>query len=245
MAKFGRIEFIRNVSLMTANLKVGKDHRNEYGGYAYRNAADILAAVKPHLTEFGYDLVINSEIVEISGRFYVKTAVTITDGVNEKTVSAMARETQSRKGMDDSQVTGAATTYSKKYALENLFCIDNNPDADSWTNNQESQKQHRQYDRGPHADYNPDSHVQHQNHQPQTHHRNPQQPTPNAGHEWQQISPQQKAPITPPQVESLRMAMAMAHVSETQLCKKADIQHIGQMTQNRIKAAIAWLQTQN
>ena len=103
-----RVEFIRNLASVQNHLKVGKGHQNEFGNYSYRNAADILQELKPILSEFGYFLRISSEIVEVTGRHYVKTTVTITDGVNEESASAMARETLERKKYDDSQLTGAA-----------------------------------------------------------------------------------------------------------------------------------------
>ena len=252
MTEPSRVEFIRNLSAIQNNLKVGKDHKNDYGGYPYRNASDILETVKPVLSEFGYDLVINSEIVEISGRFYVKTTVSVTDGINEKSVSAMARETENRKGMDDSQVTGSATTYSKKYALENLFCIDNNQDADSWDNSHNPGYKPRQQPNRQHYQNNRNQQVHQQNNQPYQNNPQPQQQPQNTGYQFQQPTghqPQQAntqvravAPvITPAQVQKLRNGMRMADVTEERFCKAAQIDHIGQLTKDRVKQSVEWL----
>ena len=143
-----RAEFIARLSYIQANLVAGKGQQNNFANFAYRKAADILAALKPFLD--GLVVKLNSEVVEISGRWYVKTTASITDGVNVESAAALAREPENKKGMDDSQVSGAATTYSKKYALENLFMIDDNQDADSFDNSKNNRQNHQQNNRQYH-----------------------------------------------------------------------------------------------
>ena len=112
-------------------LKVPKGNYNSFGKYHYRSAEDILEAVKPLLSEYGATLLLADEIVLVGSRFYVKaTAVFYLDDDNIS-VSAMAREDENKKGMDGSQVTGAASSYARKYALNGLFLIDDNKDADT------------------------------------------------------------------------------------------------------------------
>ena len=114
-----------------SRLKVPKGNYNSFGKYHYRSAEDILEAVKPLLSEYGATLFLADEIVLVGSRFYVKaTAVFHHDG-ETISVSAMAREDESKKGMDGSQVTGAASSYARKYALNGLLLIDDNKDADT------------------------------------------------------------------------------------------------------------------
>lgn len=115
-------------------LKAPKNQLNKFGGYKYRNCEDILEAVKPLLD--GAILSISDEIVLIGDRYYVKATATYQDGSFVQTATAYAREEQSRKGMDVSQLTGATSSYARKYALNGLFCIDDTKDADSQDNTQ-------------------------------------------------------------------------------------------------------------
>lgn len=111
-------------------LHAPKNQYNKFGGYKYRNCEDILEAVKPLLGDAV--LLLSDEVVEIGNKVYVKATATYKDGNNEPViVTAYAREAESRKGMDDSQITGATSTYARKYALNGLFCIDDTKDADS------------------------------------------------------------------------------------------------------------------
>ena len=115
-----------------AKLKAPKNQYNSFGKYKYRNCEDILEAVKPLLAEQGLTLTLSDYIeVKENNRTYVKTVATITDGKDTIEVCAPAREAESKKGMDDSQVTGAASSYARKYALNGLFLIDDTKDADS------------------------------------------------------------------------------------------------------------------
>lgn len=121
---------MKSLSLIQQSLKAPKGQLNKFGNYKYRNCEDILEAVKPLLGELA--LFISDEIVMIGDRYYVKATVTLTDGESSLCNTAYARESLNKKGMDDSQLTGATSSYSRKYALSGMFCIDDNKDADSF-----------------------------------------------------------------------------------------------------------------
>ncbi len=114
-----------------SELKAPKSQFNKFGGYNYRSAEDILEAVKPLLKSNNAFLTISDEIECIGERFYIKATATITASGQSISVSAYAREEESKKGMDGAQVTGSASSYARKYALNGLFCIDDTKDADS------------------------------------------------------------------------------------------------------------------
>ena len=114
-------------------LKVGKDNRNEFGKYNYRNCADILEAVKPLLPD-GYSITLSDDLVLVGERYYIKATALLTNGSESHSVTAYARESLDKKGMDDSQITGATSSYARKYALNGLFAIDDTKDADSMDN---------------------------------------------------------------------------------------------------------------
>ena len=118
-------------------LKVPKSQRNKFGGYNYRSLEDITEAVKPLLAEHGLLLNMNDEIVLIGERYYVKSTVSITDGKDKLFATGFARESLVKKGMDESQITGASSSYSRKYAANGLFGIDDAKDADSMDNTQD------------------------------------------------------------------------------------------------------------
>lgn len=116
-----------------SRLKAPKSNYNSFGKYKYRSCEDILSAVKPLLHEYNCHLTISDEIVELAGRVYVKATATLEthDKSSRVTTSAYAREDDSKKGMDGSQVTGASSSYARKYALNGLFAIDDTKDADA------------------------------------------------------------------------------------------------------------------
>ena len=129
--------------LMTVQtkLRAPKGQYNSYGGYSYRSCEDILEALKPLLAEVGAIVNISDEVKLIGDRFYVEaTAMFLDCETGDSVVArASAREAQTRKGMDDSQITGAVSSYARKYALNGLFAIDDNKDADSTnTHNKEN-----------------------------------------------------------------------------------------------------------
>jgi hypothetical protein len=112
-------------------IKAPKNQYNSFGKYHYRNCEDILEAVKPIISPFGYWVTITDEIVEVGSRIYVKATATLTNGVVSYSASAFAREANEKKGMDESQITGSSSSYARKYALNGLFAIDDTKDADS------------------------------------------------------------------------------------------------------------------
>lgn len=115
-----------------ANLNAPKGQYNAFGKYKYRSCEDILRAVKKHLKEQRCVLTLDDDIVAVGDRVYVKATATIRNSAGETvTTTAFAREEETKKGMDASQVTGAASSYARKYALNGLFAIDDNRDADS------------------------------------------------------------------------------------------------------------------
>lgn len=127
---------LEHLAAVQAELKAPKDQYNSFGKYKYRSAEGILEAVKPIVKKHGCVLWISDEMVEIGGRVYVKAtayfALTDIDGLATAiAVSAFAREPESKAGMDASQITGAASSYARKYALNGLFAIDDTKDADA------------------------------------------------------------------------------------------------------------------
>lgn len=115
-------------------LKAPKDLENKFGGYKYRSAESILEAVKPLLKENKCILLLQDQLDSIEGRVYIKSTAILVDveAAEKGSIStvAFAREEETKKGMDASQVTGAASSYARKYALNGLFCIDDNKDSD-------------------------------------------------------------------------------------------------------------------
>ncbi len=111
-------------------LNAPKGNYNKFGQFNYRNVEDILRAVKPLMQEDTY-LRLNDEVIEVAGRIYVKALASFHYGSTFVSASALAREPLSKKGMDEMQITGSASSYARKYALCGLFAIDNEKDSDS------------------------------------------------------------------------------------------------------------------
>ncbi|MDU3603031.1 MAG: ERF family protein [Veillonella sp.] len=128
------MEFIEKIVAIQSELKAPKGQYNSFGKYNYRSCEDILEGVKPLLTKHGLVLTIQDSIDLIGDRFYVKATATITDGKEQLSTSAYARESLDKKGMDASQVTGATSSYARKYALNGLLAIDDTKDADTMDN---------------------------------------------------------------------------------------------------------------
>ncbi|QNJ57103.1 Erf-like ssDNA annealing protein [Gordonia phage Rabbitrun] len=125
-------DIISKLSQIQAELNAPKNQRNNFGNYNYRSAEDITEAVKPHLAKHGVALVLGDEIVEVGGRVYVQATATLIDADgNRIEASGWAREADSKKGMDDAQVTGSTSSYARKYAMNGLFAIDDSKDADT------------------------------------------------------------------------------------------------------------------
>lgn len=121
------------VAVQTA-LKAPKGQFNSFGKYSYRSCEDILEAVKPLLSENGLLLTLTDEPVMVGERTYIKATASVTDGEKAVSATAYAREEDEKKGMDGSQVTGTASSYARKYALNGLFLIDDTKDADTMDN---------------------------------------------------------------------------------------------------------------
>ena len=132
-------------------LKAPKGQFNSFGRYKYRSCEDILEAVKPLLHKYSCSLNISDEVVMVGDRFYVKSTATLRKDTGETIASsvAYAREDEVKKGMDGAQVTGAASSYARKYALNGLFCIDDTKDADTdeYTKNTKPEKEPAEKDK--------------------------------------------------------------------------------------------------
>lgn len=135
------MEFIEKIVAIQSELKAPKGQYNSFGKYNYRSCEDILEGVKPLLTKHGLILTIQDSIDLIGDRFYVKATATITDGKEQLSTSAYARESLDKKGMDASQVTGATSSYARKYALNGLLAIDDTKDADTMDNSKKPVQQ--------------------------------------------------------------------------------------------------------
>ena len=120
-----------------SELKAPKTQYNKFGGYKYRKAEDILEAVKPLLAKQKCTLIITDDIVMVGSRIYVKATATIKNEKGEYEASTgWAREEETKKGMDGSQITGASSSYARKYALNGLLAIDDNADSDATNDGQ-------------------------------------------------------------------------------------------------------------
>ena len=125
-----------------STLKAPKGQYNSFGKYKYRNCEDILEAVKPLLAEVKAVVIIGDELELIGSRFYVKATARFIDCETDAQITntAYAREEDTKKGMDGSQITGASSSYARKYALNGLFAIDDTKDSDT-TNGMDQQNQ--------------------------------------------------------------------------------------------------------
>lgn len=112
-------------------LKAPKGQYNDYGKYNYRSCEDIFEAVKPILKDLKLSLTLSDELVMVGERYYIKATAILTDGDNLIQNTAFAREEETKKGMDGSQITGASSSYARKYALNGLFLIDDVKDSDT------------------------------------------------------------------------------------------------------------------
>lgn len=135
---------MKELIAIQSELKAPKSQFNKFGGYKYRKAEDILEAVKPLLNKQKCTLIITDDVVLIGNRIYVKATATIKNEKGEfETTTGWAREEETKKGMDGSQITGASSSYARKYALNGLFAIDDNADSDTTNDwqHQEAQQQ--------------------------------------------------------------------------------------------------------
>lgn len=141
---------IQKLAAIQTELKAPKNQENKFGGYKYRSCEDILEAVKPLLQKQGLALIISDTIEEVGSRVYVKATAVVLDNEGQQiTATAYAREAEARKGMDDSQVTGSASSYARKYALNGLFAIDDTKDADATNTHEKGQNEAQALDNRP------------------------------------------------------------------------------------------------
>lgn len=127
------MSIIEKLNKIQMELKAPKGQYNDFGRYKYRSCEDILEAVKPLLEKNKLTMTLNDELVVIGERYYVKATASLIDYEKEATISnvAYARESEKKTGMDESQITGTASSYARKYALNGLFLIDDTKDADT------------------------------------------------------------------------------------------------------------------
>lgn len=140
---------ITKLSKIQVAIKAPKGQFNQHGNYGYRTAEDILEALKPHLAEYGVAILLTDTPVEIGGRFYIKTTATLLDCDSDQTIStsAFAREPDQRKGFDESQISGASSSYARKICLCGILAIDGERDADV-TNSEIGQDRNSDRNRG-------------------------------------------------------------------------------------------------
>ena len=120
-----------SMAKIQAALKAPKGQFNSFGKYNYRSCEDIVEAAKPILAQYGYHLVLSDRVVAVGNRVYVEATATVRNGQEViETATGWAREAETKKGMDESQITGSSSSYSRKYALNGLFAIDDTKDAD-------------------------------------------------------------------------------------------------------------------
>lgn len=129
-------ELIERLAVVQKDLKAPKTQDNKFGNYKYRSCEDILEGLK--LVLDGLVVTICDDVVMVGDRIYIKATASVTDGIDTISNSAFARESLTKKGMDDSQITGTASSYARKYALNGLFMIDDTKDADSMDNSKSS-----------------------------------------------------------------------------------------------------------
>lgn len=133
------------LSAIQQELIAPKNQFNKFGNYSYRSCEDILEGLKPCLKKVNAAVKISDEIIQIGDRYYIKATANLIDCESGESISntALAREEDSKKGMDSSQLTGSTSSYARKYALNGLFCIDDVKDADSRDNSARDTKQNK------------------------------------------------------------------------------------------------------
>lgn len=127
-----------------AKLKAPKGQFNSFGKYHYRSAEDILEAVKKVVNPMGFAITLTDDLIFADGRWYIKSVAELTNGQLYFRSTGMAREEETKKGMDGSQITGAASSYARKYALNGLFAIDDTKDSDATNDHGKSQESNPQ-----------------------------------------------------------------------------------------------------
>lgn len=127
-------DLVKKLAAIQSRLKAPKNQYNSFGKYKYRSCEDILEALKPLANEQGCTITIEDSPIMVGEWHYIQATATLSDGYNSKSVKAYARESETKSGMDSSQITGTASSYARKYALNGLFAIDDTKDADTMDN---------------------------------------------------------------------------------------------------------------
>lgn len=141
---------MKELITIQSTLKAPKSQFNAFGNYKYRKVEDILEAVKPIMSNLGCTLVMTDDIEMVGNRIYVKATATLKNSKGEiEITTGYAREEETKKGMDGSQITGAASSYARKYALNGLFAIDDNADSDTTNIDQQSQQKVKSSNHAP------------------------------------------------------------------------------------------------
>ena len=120
-----------DLAIIQAEVQAPKNKFNSFGKYAYRSAENIIEAVKPIINPKGYHLILSDEMVIIGERYYIKATATISNGEKSYSATSYAREPEEKKGMDSAQISGTTGSYSRKYALNGLFALDDHKDSDA------------------------------------------------------------------------------------------------------------------
>ena len=144
-------ELLQNLRSIQNELKAPKNNRNTFGNYNYRSAEDILEAVKPLLLTYKLTITISDKIVNLGDRYYIEATVTVYNDIDSISTTGIAREAEIKKGMDEAQITGSASSYARKYALNGMFAIDDTKDPDTdehhnQTNQKDSEKKRPETD---------------------------------------------------------------------------------------------------
>ena len=129
-------DLTKKLATIQSRLKAPKNQYNSFGKYKYRSCEDILEALKPLANEQGCAITIEDSPIMVGEWHYIQATATLSDGYNSTSVKAYARESETKSGMDSSQITGTASSYARKYALNGLFAIDDTKDADTMDNRQ-------------------------------------------------------------------------------------------------------------
>lgn len=132
-------DLTKKLAAIQSRLKAPKNQYNSFGKYKYRSCEDILEALKPLANEQGCTITIEDSPIMVGEWHYIQATATLSDGYNSKSVKAYARESETKSGMDSSQITGTASSYARKYALNGLFAIDDTKDADTMDNRQKAE----------------------------------------------------------------------------------------------------------
>jgi hypothetical protein len=134
LLKGKEMKLVEKLNKIQVELNAPKNLYNSFGKYNYRNLEGIFMGLKPLLKDTGLVVYVSDEMVDVGGRIYVKATPSVSDGIDTISVNAYAREDDSKKGMDASMLTGATSSYARKYAMNGLFAIDDTVDADGMDN---------------------------------------------------------------------------------------------------------------